>query len=115
MITVAVIAIIAAIALPTYSDQVRRGHRAAAQAEMLDIANRQQQYLLSNRSFTTNLSNLGYTLRSEVADRYGCVVALGGGAVPTFTITCTPTGGQASDGALTINNAGIKTPADKWD
>ena len=33
---------------------------------------------------------------------------------PTFTITFTPTGSQASDGALTLDQSGNKTPADKW-
>jgi type IV pilus assembly protein PilE len=44
MITVAIVAILAAIAYPSYTQYVIRGHRAAAQAEMMDIANRQQQF-----------------------------------------------------------------------
>jgi type IV pilus assembly protein PilE len=33
---------------------------------------------------------------------------------PTFLITFTPTGSQASDGALTVDHRGNKSPADKW-
>ncbi|OYY02409.1 MAG: prepilin-type cleavage/methylation domain-containing protein, partial [Mehylophilales bacterium 35-46-6] len=33
---------------------------------------------------------------------------------PSYTITMTPTGTQTEDGALTLNSAGVKTPASKW-
>ncbi len=45
MITVAIIGILVAIALPSYRQYILRGNRAAAQAEMMDIANREQQFL----------------------------------------------------------------------
>jgi prepilin-type N-terminal cleavage/methylation domain-containing protein len=58
MITVAIVAILAAIAYPSYTQYVIRGHRAAAQAEMMDIANRQQQFFLANRSYAADLATL---------------------------------------------------------
>src|SRR5882762_5982677 len=51
MIAVAVIAILARIAFPSYVEYFKRGHRSAAQGLMLDLANREQQYLLDNRAF----------------------------------------------------------------
>src|SRR2546430_1240950 len=51
MITVVVIAILAAIAYPSYQDHLRKGRRASAQAFMVDAANRQQQYLLDARNY----------------------------------------------------------------
>jgi type IV pilus assembly protein PilE len=59
MITVAIVAILAAIAYPSYTQYVIRGHRAAAQAEMMDIANRQQQFFLANRVYASSLADLG--------------------------------------------------------
>lgn len=115
MIVVAIVAILASIALPAYQDQVRRGHRAAAQTEMMDIATRQQQFFLANRSYATSLANLNYALPPEVDARYDAeVVADNAAAPPTFTITFTATGSQSADGNLTLNNAGVKTPAAKW-
>ncbi|MCY1440772.1 hypothetical protein D9M71_570570 [compost metagenome] len=116
MIAVAIVAILAMVAYPSYQQYVIRGNRAAAQAEMMDIANRQQQYLLANRTYASKseLESGGYALSSDVSRNYGYDIALGSGAVPSFTITFTPTGSQASDGALTLDSQGVKAPAGKW-
>jgi len=116
MITVAVIAILAAIALPSYTQYVIRSKRSAAQAQMMDIANRQQQFLIANRSYADRaaLTASGYALPSEVSSNYSYDVTLSTTGVPGFTLTFTPLGTQAGDGALTLNSEGVKTPAGKW-
>ena len=116
MIVIAIVAILLLVALPAYRDQVIRGHRAAAQSEMLDIANRQQQFLLANRAYVdkATLQASGYALPTDVVAMYDYTITLGAGAVPEYTITFTPIGGQASDGPLTLNSQGVKTPAGKW-
>ena len=116
MIAVVIIGILLAVALPAYQDYVISGNRTAAQAQMMDIANRQQQYLLANRSYAskTQLESSGYALPSEVSRSYSYTITLGSGSVPSFTITFDSTGSQASDGDLTLNSEGVKTPAGKW-
>lgn len=116
MITVAVIGILAAIALPSYTQYIIRSNRSAAQAQMMDIANRQQQFLLANRAYasTTTLVNSGYALPSSVSTKYGFEITVGAAAVPSFVIKFTPTGSQASDGVLTLDSEGVKTPDGKW-
>ena len=116
MITIVVIGVLAAIAYPSYTQHIRKGTRAAAQAQMLDIANREQQYLLANRTYATKaqLESAGYALPAEVSSKYTYDIAVGSGNVPTFTITFTPTGSQAADGNLTLDSTGVKTPSDKW-
>lgn len=118
MITVAVIGILAAVALPSYTQYVVRANRSAAQAQMMDIANRQQQFLLADRVYAsqTTLENSGYALPSAVSAKYGYAVTVGTDTVPSFIITFTPTltGSQAADGALTLSSEGVKTPAEKW-
>ncbi|WP_092432032.1 type IV pilin protein [Geopseudomonas sagittaria] len=116
MITVAIIGILAAIAYPSYQQYVIRGHRSAAQSQMMDIANRQQQYLLANRSYAskTQLEASGYALPSDVSSHYSYDITLGTGSMPTYTITFDSTGAQASDGDLTLNSEGVKGPTGKW-
>lgn len=116
MIVVAIIAILMTVALPAYQDQMKRGIRTAAQGEMMDIANRQQQYLLSNRSYfnKTTLEATGFSLDTEVAKNYNYTVVLGVGTSPTYTITLTPYGNQASESVLTLNEQGTGTPTDEW-
>lgn len=118
MITIVIIGILAGIALPAYQNSVRKSHRSAAQAEMLDIANRQQQFLLANRSYTSTLSNLGYSVPADVAARYTCTVAATNPStgLPTFTISCVPTSLQSASGfsTLTLDSTGAKAPAGEW-
>ena len=116
MIAVAVVGILASIAYPSYQAYVIRSHRAAAQAQMMDIANRQQQFLLANRSYASKdvLEASGYALPADVASRYGYSVSVGDGTVPSFMITFTAANAQTSDGNLTLDSAGVKTPAGKW-
>lgn len=113
VITMAIIAILAVIALPAYQSYVLRANRASAQAQMMDIANREQQFFLAERRYADE-SELSYTLPTEVSVRYNYAIAVGTDAVPSYTITFTAKGAQLSDGNLTLNNSGVKTPAEKW-
>jgi len=112
MIVIAIIGILLAIALPSYRQFIIEANRTAAQAEMMEIANLEEQYLLANRSYG-DTSAIGYTLSTDVAQNYTQAIAVGTSPL-SFTITFTAIGNQASDGNLTLTNTGAKTPADKW-
>jgi type IV pilus assembly protein PilE len=116
MVVVAIVALLAMVALPSYQKQVIKGNRAAAQAEMMDIANRQQQFFLANRAYAdkTTLEASGYSLPAAVARNYSYDIDVGTGTVPTFTVEFEAIGSQESDGDLSLNSAGVKTPPGKW-
>ena len=113
MIALAIIAVLAAIAIPSYRDYVIRSHRRAAQTSMVDIANRQQQYFVANRAYGSE-TVLGYVLPPEVSEYYTYDIETDPSGPPNFTITFTPQGGQAVDGELTLTSEGVKVPANKW-
>jgi type IV pilus assembly protein PilE len=116
MITVAVVAILASIALPSYLEQLRRGRRSSAKVAMMDIANREQQFLLASRTYadTATLLATGYAGPSDVSAYYTWAVTVGSATVPTFVITFTAVGAQAVDGPLTLDQAGNRSPISKW-
>src|SRR5687767_4848519 len=121
LIVVAIIGILAAIAIPSYSYHVRKGHRASAQSFMTDVASKQAQYLLDARNYavgTTALTDLGLTTPPGVATYYDVTVvnAANGTTVsspPSFTVKATPKTGttQVPDGELTLTHTGAKTRA----
>lgn len=116
MITVVIIAILAAVAIPNYRQYVIRGNRSAAQAQMMDIANREQQFLLMNRGYAgkDTLEANGYELPEEVSEKYDWAVTENNVGVPSFFIELTPKGAQAGDVVLTLDSAGNKSPPEKW-
>ena len=116
MITVAIVGILAAVAYPSYTEHVRKSARRAAQSEMMDIANRQQQFLMAKRTYVpyADLTAAGYQLPAELVGKYTPSVTVGAGAVPSYTITFQAIGPQLKDGDLGLTSDGVKTPAGKW-
>ena len=119
MITVAIVGILAAIAYPSYQSAVRKSNRAAAESHLSDIAQRQQQFLLDQRSYAADLSTLGVATPGDVASHYTitCCPALSPDPPPSFQASATPTGSQAGDLSglpLTITNTGAKGPSGAW-
>lgn len=113
MITVAIVAILASIALPSYTQYVVRTKRSATQSFMMNLANKQEQYLLDARSYSASLSDLGYTtLPAEVNSDYTVSITVGTGPAPTFSIKADPKGSQATRdaacGSLTLDQASTK-------
>lgn len=116
MIVVVVLGILAAIAYPSYQTYIIRANRSAAQQFMLNIANREEQYILDARVYTNVIGagGLNLTAPPELGSRYTFNVALVAGPPPGYIINAVAIGPQASDGALAFNSDGTKTPADKW-
>lgn len=120
---VVIVGILAAIALPSYNSYVKRANRSQAKQFLQDIANRQEQYRLDQRGYTTTLGSggLGLTTPADVAVNYSFSAAITGNdcngtavVAPAYVLTATATGSQSSDGNLCMDSGGNKTPSDKW-
>jgi type IV pilus assembly protein PilE len=123
LIAVAIVGILAAIAFPSYQNHLRKGRRADAQSFMMDLANRQQQYLLDARGYALDagfVTTLGATTPESVATYYTLTVSPAAATnPPTFTIHAMPFAGgpQAPDGELTLDNFNVKQrndPSQGW-
>ena len=117
MIVVAIVALLAMVAIPAYTDHIRRGKLAEGTSALLGMKIKMEQYFADNRSYTTpgapvidacvaNSSVPKPTLQYFTID---CDTPARTGT--TFTITAN--GGTAGDGTLaglsfTINQAGAR-------
>lgn len=113
MIVVAIIGVLAAVSFPSYRDYVIRSHRTEAMEELTNIMNQQQRYVLRQRRYTADLTDLGYPDPLQTAgQRYTVTAAAcGGSIVRCVQITAAPVAGttQAADGAIVLNSRGDKT------
>jgi type IV pilus assembly protein PilE len=112
MIVVVIVGILAMVAVPSYRQYVAKANRAAAESFMMSVANKQEQYLLDARQYATALAVIA-SAPADVASNYGVVITNPGGATTTYTITATPTGGQAANdahcGNLILDHTGAKS------
>jgi type IV pilus assembly protein PilE len=113
VVVMVIIGILASIAIPTYRESIRKSNRRAAQAAMMEIANRERQWFVANRVFADE-GDLGFTLPPEVDGKYTYTITVDAGPPPGFTINFTAVGVQAGDGNLSLTSAGLKGPAGKW-
>lgn len=109
MIVLAIIAILAAIAIPSYRKYVLRGHRTDATAALQDLASRQESYYFSNNAYTNDLSKLGAA--ASVAGTY-FNVTIPSATSTNYTITATAQGTQTNDTectAFSLTRAGVQS------
>jgi type IV pilus assembly protein PilE len=112
MIVVAIVAILAGVALPSYFDYVRRGQLPEATAALSDFRVKMEQYYQDNRnyggaqcadvgppSWSAGNGTLNYGAAQFFA--YGCVLSGGGQG---YTVTATGNNSRAVGHVYTINH-----------
>jgi type IV pilus assembly protein PilE len=115
MVVVAIVAILASVALPSYQEYVRRGNRAEARAAILNLAQLQERNFTDRGSYaavgttsTAPWAATSFFSGSSYANRkYDLTVALNGNA---FTITAKPSNGYSDPTCnwLTLASDGTK-------
>jgi type IV pilus assembly protein PilE len=104
MIVVTIVGILTAVALPSYNEYVRRGHRAEARAGLLQGAQWMERAATAIGTYPLTAAFPAY-LKTVPNNRYDISATSNG---LTFTLTATPKGAQAGDkcGNYTLTNTG---------
>lgn len=120
MIVVGIVAILVAIAYPSYADSVRKSRRGQAKADLVAASQIAERYRTINNNSYEHLK-VGTASDDQISSESpgeGTVyynIALSNHTATTYTLTATPVAGsdQANDtcGALSIDQAGAKTHA----
>jgi type IV pilus assembly protein PilE len=138
MITIVVATILIAVAIPSYTSQMRKSRRTEAKSALLDLASREERYYSTNSYYTNDMKNLGYS-SSAGTTLFG--VSVGGNyyqvsvcmatttssttTIPTscstadtdasngiaYLLVAVPIGTQAKDtlcGTYTLDNTGVQ-------
>ena len=115
MIVIAIVAILVALALPSYSRYIRKANRGEAQQLLLNWANNQEIWRANHSEYATLAQ-----LAAPSSDRYDFTLPTR--TATTFTLTATPsTADQLKDkergedcDSLTLNQSNAKTPTECW-
>ena len=115
MVTVAIISILAAIALPSYTNQIRKSRRGDAKMALLDVAARQERYNTINFKYASKFEDLNYpagttSINVPANGTTYYVVTMPTNDGTGFALTAAPQGDQANDSckSFTLNSLGVQ-------
>ena len=123
MITVALVGILAAIAIPSYQNYVRQSNRAMAKSLLYENAQFMERFFTQNNQYdatvgangvaNTGGDDVAVTLPITQSPRTGTAqynISLLAVADATFTLQAVPTGSMTGDacGVLTLTNTGLQ-------
>lgn len=113
MVTTGIVAILAAIAYPSYQRYVARTHRNAASACLSQYAQFMERFYTTNLTYLNAAPVMGCRLENDMNRHYTFAVTPGADG-RTFVARATPVGAQATldaaCGALSIDQAGGRVP-----
>jgi type IV pilus assembly protein PilE len=115
MIAIAIIAILAAIAIPNYSQYIVRSKLTESTSALADVRVRMEQFYQDNRNYgtTTSCSNTSLPISAPASDYFTFTCGTTTGA-QSYTITASSQAGKglgasAGDYAYTVNQANQKS------
>jgi len=114
MIVLAIVAITAAIALPSYQNQIEKTRRSAAKSDLVELASFMQRFYTENNRFDQDRGAVAIALpfnespQDGAAKYYDLTLVV---AQSSYTLKSTPKGTQSGDfcGTLSLAHTGAKT------
>jgi len=126
LVAMVIMAILASIALPAYTQFTLGANRIAATNVLTQIAQLQERYYSENRTYGS-LIDLGYESNAMSFDANGIAVDAAdgvytvtqslGSSPPSFQVTASAIGTQARDtdcSTLRVTSTGAQSPGDCW-
>lgn len=128
IITIAIIGILAAVAIPSYTSYMLKAKRVDGTSFLTEVASEQVRFYAEYNRYTANLSELGYDADTGVSSNEGYytlnAVVPATGATYELTVAPDAAGPQANDKeclSMTLNSSGQKSvtgdaasPANCW-
>jgi type IV pilus assembly protein PilE len=116
LITIVIVGILAAVAIPSYSNYMVRARRADAKTALEQLRASQEMFRAERGSYSTDLT-LAQLVNSwgvpNISGDYAII--LNSASATGFRAEAQPTTArQTSDGSLFIDQNGNKTPTEKW-
>lgn len=126
MITVAIVAILASVAYPSYNRYIARAKRAEARGQLMQAAQYMQRFYAANDSYSTTRTGVDVAdampapLKQSPADAAAPVYSLTiVKTVSSYTLTMAPVAGGSMDGdecgGFSITSTGVKTVSTSTD
>ncbi len=117
MIVVVIVAILAAIAYPSFQQYMRETKRADAHTALLRISALQEKWFSDNRNqYATSTTSLGYAAHPAVSNDRFWEISVAAAGPAGFTLSAAPAGSHtdAACNPITLTSAGLKSPDNCW-
>lgn len=114
LIAVAIISIITAIAVPSYTNYITKANRTDAMNFLSEVAGEQQRFFSENNAYASKMSDLGYgTADTASSPENHYVISISAPTATSYVISATPATGsrQLKDTecqVFTISSTGVK-------
>lgn len=125
LVVVSIISILAAIAVPNYTQYITKARRTDGQGALTTLANAMERYYTQNYTYlgagsaanddgvaeSAGVPKAAVFVPDESTSRHYTISIGGATTANTFVLRATPIGGQAIDGYLELTSTGIRS----WD
>jgi type IV pilus assembly protein PilE len=105
MVVVLLVAILAAIAYPTYRDQVRKAHRADAQAVLMQAAQFMERYYTENGTYKNAVLPYSKSPIDGTVSYYAIALTVPDDG-SSFTVTATPGASESGAAVMSVTDTG---------